>query len=513
MGSLPATPNKAPLGPAMDKISGGKLTAANDVLAKATAGGDPAAIKTAQANVDKLNMVANGTRIGLGAWSLLAIGQKSQEIYYYWASGNDGDKARAFGSMAELGNAARIGLGTVTGYIDFRAARALVDNPALQMTRTQTLSKSATSVLSGTVGDLLGAGFNGALGAAKLVGAGLDYKDEVAQSKTQRDVDTAKAKFGESAVGISLDTGNDIYPFLSQGQPLAWAGWLGGKIADHAASTMLEGSGYKPKSFGEDHARNLAPILSAVGLTPDVPLRDLSTITSLDAQIVAQFDNRIHKSAAYGAAATDVVVTGVEVGGALYFTGSVSVAYGVMQVDHMVRQGMNIWTDKYLQRPQERTDAVKAAGLDPTLDTRKVITEQQDFIHRFYAQASTDMTRGYLDAKEDLGGNTKTDQRWLELDKTYTASGISTKTARNSGSFLSKVTDPANLSRVASFAFPGGPILVETFKPQNVGSAVAYIEHGLTKTAEKASQIGRVYVDKVSEASHSIGKAWDNFWK
>lgn len=362
--------------------------------------------------------LANATKyVGLGGFSIAANIQKGAEINGYLRSGNDGDKWRAGASSAEFLNNARLGLVGITPLFKVDSA----------------IAKFSQSYAGGIFGRNLGVGANVAAGGLRIGGALQDAQTETKAATTQRGRDIAWNKAEQSIIGTTLDTANDVYPYLSAAEPLAWASWLSGKLTDHAATTVLAGSGYQPKSLGATHARNLMPLLSTVGLAKDVPLRDLSQPMSADQKLVAKFDNTINKAAGIGAGATDVVVTTATVAGTAYVTGGYPGAvYAGLQVEHMARQGLNIWSDRYWQRPDERMQAIEKAGLDPKLDTRKVVTEQPDFVHRLWANATVNFTAGYIDRKDDFGRASKDEQRWLALDDKYSSKSIKDDTRRES---------------------------------------------------------------------------------
>jgi len=346
-------------------------------------------------------------------------------------------------------------------------------------------------------------------GGARITGAALDYRTEMAQAKTRHDRNVAQYKVWEKTVGIGLDTGNDIYPYLAgKAEPLAWSSWLGGKLADHGAQTILKDSGYKPVSIGAEKARNLMPLVSLLGDAglPGVPrrpdLRDMTKPMSADQKLVAEFDNGINKAAGVGAGVTDLTVTAVELGAVAYATrgkGTVPIAYAVLNLDHAARQGINVWTDRYWQRPQEREAAVKAAGLDPKLDTRAVVHEQQDFLHRSWAQAAANFTSGYLDGKEDFGKTTKGEQRWLDLDRKYTSGKISLDTARASNAWYDQMMRPET---VANVLIPGMPIVSKVLDPKNIGVAAAYTQEYAGRAADAAGK-----------AWDKAGQAWNSLWE
>lgn len=431
-------------------------------------------IAEAEAKLANLGKLANATKyVGLGGFSIAANIQKGAEINGYLRSGNDGDKWRAGASSAEFLNNARLGLVGITPLFK-------VDS---------TIAKFSQSYAGGIFGRNLGVGANVAAGGLRIGGALQDAQTETKAATTQRGRDIAWNKAEQSIIGTTLDTANDVYPYLSAAEPLAWASWLSGKLTDHAATTMLAGSGYQPKSLGATHARNLMPLLSTVGLAKDVPLRDLSQPMSADQKLVAKFDNTINKAAGVGAGATDVVVTTATVAGTAYVTGGYPGAvYAGLQVEHMARQGLNIWSDRYWQRPDERMQAIEKAGLDPKLDTRKVVTEQPDFVHRLWANATVNFTAGYIDRKDDFGRASKDEQRWLALDDKYSSKSIKDDTRRESQAWYDQMLSPENVGKALTYTLPGEPVLAKALDSRNIGAAAATVEEGWHMTGKAASE-------------------------
>lgn len=474
------------------KINSYAAQQSNAARAQIAAAGDDLALATRLGNFTKL--------VGLGGFSIAANIQKGREIYGYWNSGDPGDKARAVASSSEFLNNIRLG---ITGITPF-----LADG--------KPFTAFAKNYMGGAFGTKLGVGANVVAGGARITGAWVDYNTEMAQAKTPHQANGAYYKAWEKTLGIGLDTGNDIFPYLAgKSEPLAWSSWLAGKLADHGAQTVLKDSGYKPVSLGAEKARNLMPLISALGDwgVPGVPkgpeLRDVSQAATPDQKIVQQFDNSINRAAGVGAGVTEVAVTAVEVAGVAYVTRgkeTPTVLYAVMQADHAVRQGINVWTDRYWQRPQEREASVKAAGLDPKLDTRAVVHEQPDFLHRIWAQTSANFTQGYLDGKEDFGKTSRSEQRWLELDRQYTSGSIKVDTARASNAWYDQMLRPETVVNATTYLIPGGPAITKALDAKNLGVAAAY-------TQEYAGRAANAVGNAWNATTGFVSQSWNNVWK
>jgi hypothetical protein len=460
--------------------------------------------------------------VGLGGFSIAANVQKGREVYSYWTSGDPGDKWRAAASGSEFMNNIRLGITGITPLLKDGAR----------------FTNFAKSYMGGVFGTGLGVGANAAAGTFKVVGIWTDYNTDMAVAATPRQKDQALYTAEEKTLGTVIDTASDIYPYVAGMEPLGWASWLTGKLADHGAQAALKGSGYEAVSFGAEKARNLMPLAAAVGLAPDVPLRDLAQPLSADQRLVAEFDNSIHRTAGVATGVTEIGITATEGVVAGYFSGgNPSVIYATWQVDHALRQGANVWTDLYWQRPAERSAAVASAGLDPKLDTRMVVHEQKDFLHRLWAGATADFKAGYIDGKQDFGSATMRESRWLELDKQYTAPNISTDSPRTPDAWYVQAFSPTNLWNTVTLTNPA----LTGFKAldaRNIGTASAYVEQGwktgteaigdawsaTSKTAtyvlnhpvEAAVQAGDATYNTAKSlwngTSSTISKAWDWAW-
>jgi hypothetical protein len=288
---------------------------------------------------------------------------------------------------------------------------------------------------------------------------------------------------------------------------------------------MLQGSGYQPVSFGAEKARNLMPLISgtndllgAVGVNNGLglsfvprtqPLRDMSQPMTPDQAIVASYDNRINQAAGIGSGATEVVVTTAEFAAVAYLTrgkNTADVMYGVMNLDHAARQGLNVWTDLYWQRPTERQAAVAAAGLDLKLDTRMVVHEQKDFLHRIWAEASANFTSGYLDGKEDFGKTNASQQRWLELDRKYTAANISTDSPRTSNEWYVQAFSPESVWNAVTLTNPGLQG-ARGLDMRSIGTASAYVEQGWNEVTTAAGQAWTATADTATYVWNNPGEA------
>lgn len=418
---------------------------------------------------ETLGKMTNATKIvGLGAFSIAANVQKYAEIKGYWTSGDPGDKWRALASTADFVNNARIGY---TGFM-----------PLMQ--KSAALTAFGQKYMGGAFGTKFGVGANAAAGAFKIGGAWQDFRTESKAATTGRDHDKALFKAEQATIGTLIDTGSDIYPYLSKSEPLAWVSWLGSKVADHAATKALEGSGYQPLSFGADHARNMMPVIAAFGLAPEIPRYDLKDAKSADERIVMRQSNTVDKIAGISVGVGDAAVTGVEVAGAAYLSrGKPGVIYATLHLDHMIRQGINVWSDYVNQRPVERANAVKAAGLDPAIDPRRVEFEQPDAFHRFATHIAYKFNSGRLEGKEVAGAATEHEKRYLAIVDRFEQTKISSATdgrASNALIFASEMQtmliNPALNRHVVDAAAEG------------MGNVVGWVSGGgIEKTAQAAA--------------------------
>lgn len=463
----------------------------------------------ANPNSGQLQGWNNASKVfGLGVFSLFQTASKAKSAAGYYASG---DAWRGSAEVSDLVNGVRIGFNgfkplmelssriTSSGVYQTIAKYAGGDNAALFKTG------QANKILGLSYGNAFGVATNVLAGGFRGVAIYNDYTEAMEAATTQLDRDRATHDVWQGEIGNTLDIANDAAPFVIDGG-VSWSTWLVGKVADHAAASMLEGSGYKPMSFGNDHARNLMGLASGIGLAPDVPWKDPALAQSADEKLVIDTSNSIHSAAGVGAGVTDIAVTATEGLAVGYLTGgSPTAIYGAWNVDHAVRQGINIWTDHYWQRPGEREAAVVAAGLDPKLDTQAVEYAQEDFLHRLWAGAAHDFTASYKEGKDIAGGASASDKRWLELDTMYSSPAISNATngRGNPNGWFS----PGMVWQAMKMSNP--TLMNIDQAPQQAGIVAGWVAGGgIPKTYDKVKDaVGEGYgalTNTVSAASDSV---------
>ena len=390
---------------------------------------------------------------GLGAFALFNTMQKVNEIEGYWEAGDEG---RAVAATTELLNGLRIGL---TGI-----------NPVLG-------SPWIANTMGGPAGQKLGIGANIAAAVAKTYSNVEHYQQQMACADTPRKQDIAAYDFYDAQLSTLFDTANDIVPYLGangKDKPINWGVWAAGKALDHWAQDQLEGTAYKPRSIGADHVRNLMPLFAAAGGIPTVEHYDLATARSADERIVMDEANSVHKAAGIYAGVGDIAVTTTEVALAGYYGRKPEVVYGVLQLDHAIRQGLNVWTGDDWQTPQERAGAVTDAGLDPALDPHRVEYEQEDFVHRTAASMMSDVNIARLKAKDYAGGASAEEKRYIEIYEQFENADIDGATdgrGSNSGFF-----SPHNAWEITKLGIPGGQALEQV--PAGVGYTIGWVQGG-----------------------------------
>jgi hypothetical protein len=441
--ALPAAPYLATDDPLADNAMWGKQGAfATRVLTRL------GLAPSAGAGLDSASKV-----IGLGGFGILNGVQKGAEVVHH---AQNGDWGRAVASGVEGLNGFRIGATGVT--------------PLLGAGGADWISKN----LGGAAGTKLGVGANIIAGAGRAYSIEQRYDKTMACADTDREMDQAQYDRVDAHLSNVLDTGNDIVPYVGD-SPVNWGTWLGGKVMDHAAAEALGGSGYKPRSIGADHVRDEMPLLAAAGLVPTIEQYDVTTAKTDDERIVMEESNSIDKAAGIGSGVADITVTATEVGLVSYYGGGKPEAiYGVLQADHMLRQGANIWTDHAWQRPSEREAAVVAAGLDPALDPHKVEYEQEDFVHRTAASLTADANIARLEGKAAAGGATADEKRYLEIVKQFESADISDNTSgRGSNDGL---LSPHGVWETMKATQPG--LIVAEKMPDMIGFSTGWIQGG-----------------------------------
>jgi hypothetical protein len=486
-----AAPASAPYSPATNEISdwatwakqglfavraGARffgLDAAKDV-AKAT--GVP--LSGGWAGLDKFSKV-----VGLGGFAIAQTVLKANDAIHYF---QEGETERAWASIADGANGLRIGMTSIAPLLP-AGAEAFIGK-----------------YMSGTPGNAFGVFTNVAAGTLKGIDIWQDADAAMAQATTQRERDQIQYNKWEAEVGNGLDTVNDAAPFLMDAGS-TWLPWLGGKVMDHVATATLEDTNYVPVSIGAEKARNLMPLAAAVGLVPTVEHYDVSTAQTNDERIVLDEMNSIEKAGDIGTGVAEIGITGTEVGLVGYATGGNPQAiYATMQVDHMVRQGLNVWTGYSWQNADERAAAVEAAGLDPRLDPHRVEYEQPDFLSRSMTSMMSDADIARLRGKVAAGGASDDEIRFLEIVDQYDRADISDAT--NGRGSNDAWYSPSSVWQGMKLTNPVYSALEDA--PEQIGFVTGWVQGGgVGKTYDKVSNAVTGFAGDVSDFA---GNTWDS---
>lgn len=435
--------------------------------------------------------------------------QTGAEAYEYFKSANisldssglhvetPGDAMRGMGRMAMFTNFARLGaVGLDNGYRLLKGG----------------LAESAyTKSFIGKYGDPIGLWLNVADGAFQFTGNIMDFSQHWQVAANKQEKGNLVRTLEEREIGVVLNTANDAYPFASKMQPLTWASWLTGKLADRAASITLTDSGYKPVNIGQDYARAMMPLVNVIqdpilghtGLGKSPDWKDPASATSRDERLAITYGNTVARGAGIGTGVTYLGMTTVEVLGVGYLTrGQPDAIYATLNVDHALKRGLDIYTDRFWQRPQEREAAVAKAGLDPKADPFKVEYEQPTAIHRMWAGAVMDVQVSFLKGRQAFDKTSANDNDYLKLVDKYEHAKIDTSTNRGIfGNAVDKVISPHAIWTTMKMT---NPALMAADK---IPEAIGYTAAATTTAAEATWDFGKKAWDYGSKAVDKL-KFW-----